>query len=93
MKIQTTPPLPKVSQEEYFKMTDNEKRVYLLQVKQESTMKWQKIVAVFQSFCIFIGLLIGLFYAGYLIGNYKTEKEKQEIAVEESMKLMEMRVK
>ncbi len=57
----TIPSLPRVSQDEYNVMTDSEKRQYIIQLQQEDTMKWQKIVAQFQSYMILISLVAACF--------------------------------
>ena len=57
----TIPSLPRATQSEYDNMTDAEKRQYLLQIKQEDTMKWQKIVSQFQSYMILVGIAVTIF--------------------------------
>ena len=57
----TIPSLPRVSQDEYNAMTESEKRQYIIQLQQEDTMKWQKIVAQFQSYMILISLVAACF--------------------------------
>jgi hypothetical protein len=74
----TIPSLPRVSQDEYNVMTDNEKRQYIIQLQQEDTMKWQKIVAQFQSYMILLSIAVGLFYGGLIVRNKVVERmEKQ----------------
>ena len=63
----TIPSLPRVSQDEYNTMTESEKRQYIIQLKQEDTMKWQKIVAQFQSYMILISLVAACFLLGLYV--------------------------
>ena len=43
--MENTPLIPRVSQEQYNSMTDEQKRIYLIQIKQEETMTWQLMSA------------------------------------------------
>ena len=78
----TIPSLPRVSQDEYDLMTDNEKRQYIIQLKQEDTMKWQKIVAQFQSYMILLSIVVGLFYGGLIVRNKVEEHMESQIQLQ-----------
>jgi hypothetical protein len=78
----TIPSLPRVSQDEYDVMTDNEKRQYIIQLQQENTMKWQKIVAQFQSYMILLSIVVGLFYGGLIIRNKVVERMENQIQLQ-----------
>jgi hypothetical protein len=66
MKYTDIPKLPRTEAKQYEYMTDAEKRTYLLQLKQEDTMEWQRtaaqlIVYTFSGI-VFIGLPILMIY-------------------------------
>jgi hypothetical protein len=52
--------LPRVSDEHYKSMSDQEKREYLLQLKQEETMKWQLMSAKIHVYFFWISLIVGI---------------------------------
>jgi hypothetical protein len=62
MNNQDIPKLPLVTSEEYNNMTDEQKRTYLLQLKQEDTMEWQKTQAQIYMYCFWISVVIVLGY-------------------------------
>ena len=74
----TIPSLPRVSQDEYNTMTESEKRQYIIQLKQEDTMKWQKIVAQFQSYMILISLVAGCFLLAVYIQRSVVERMERQ---------------
>jgi hypothetical protein len=74
--------LPRVSQDEYDVMTDNEKRQYIIQLQQEDTMKWQKIVAQFQSYMILLSIAVGIFYGGLIVRNKVVEHMESQIQLQ-----------
>ena len=78
----TIPSLPRVSQDEYDLMTDNEKRQYIIQLKQEDTMKWQKIVAQFQLYMILLSIAVGIFYGGLIVINKVSEHIDSQIQLQ-----------
>jgi cell division protein FtsX len=78
----TIPSLPRVSQDEYDVMTDNEKRQYIIQLQQEDTMKWQKIVAQFQSYMILLSIAVGIFYGVLIVRNEVVEHMESQIQIQ-----------
>ena len=54
--------LPRATEQEYNAMTDNEKRVYLLQVKQEACAEWQAAHSAIVVVSCAISAAIGILY-------------------------------
>ena len=54
MNDKLIPSLPRVSREQFDLMSDSDKRIYLLQLKQEDTMKWQKHSSQIQVYTFYI---------------------------------------
>jgi len=54
------PQIPRVSSEQYENMIDEQKRVYLLQIKQEETMSWQLLSAKIHVYGFWILLILGI---------------------------------
>ena len=62
MNNQDIPKLPLITSEEYDNMTDEQKRTYLLQLKQEDTMEWQKLASQIYMYCFCIGIIsVGIY--------------------------------
>jgi len=62
MNNQDIPKLPLITSEEYDNMTDEQKRTYLLQLKQEDTMEWQKLALQIYVYCFCIGIIsVGIY--------------------------------
>jgi uncharacterized membrane protein YkgB len=62
MNNQDIPKLPLVISEEYDNMTDEQKRTYLLQLKQEDTMEWQKLASQIYVYSFCIGIIsVGIY--------------------------------
>jgi hypothetical protein len=54
------PQIPRVSSEQYENMIDEQKRVYLLQIKQEETMSWQLLYVKIHVYGFWILLILGI---------------------------------
>ena len=54
------PQIPRVSSEQYENMIDEQKRVYLLQIKQEETMSWQLLSAKTHVYGFWLLLILGI---------------------------------
>lgn len=62
MNNQDIPKLPLATSEEYDNMTDEQKRTYLLQLKQEDTMEWQKQASQIYVYCFWISIIaVGIY--------------------------------
>ena len=62
MNNQDIPKLPLITSEEYDNMTDEQKRTYLLQLKQEDTMEWQKLTSQIYVYSFCIGIIsVGIY--------------------------------
>jgi uncharacterized membrane protein YkgB len=62
MNNQDIPKLPLITSEEYDNMTDEQKRTYLLQLKQEDTMEWQKLASQIYVYSFCIGIIsVGIY--------------------------------
>lgn len=56
--MKNIPSLPRVTEEEFNQMTDEQKRIYLLQIKQEETMEWQLQASKLYSISFYIILCV-----------------------------------